>query len=152
MAAQCKAANGPAFPWKCSGNPTYLYESYASGPHGDRGEDGPRAEGPPLQRARASSCIRKGTHGVSTNGVTANFRLSYFYLPKSARAYLFPQFVKIHYLCSGPISVDPIRPQPMHAAACEKADACIGFLVCIIDITSLLVLVLLIGLQMHAPQ
>ena len=38
--------------------------------------------------------------------------LTYFYLPKSARAYLFPQFVKIHYFCSGPISVDPICPQP----------------------------------------
>ena len=66
---------------------------------------------------------RKGTNGVSTNGVTANFMffdrgtfwvlpLTYFYLPKSARAYLFPQSVKIHYFCSGPISVDPICPQP----------------------------------------
>ena len=37
--------------------------------------------------------------------------LTYFYLPKSARAYLFPQSVKNHYFCSGPISVDPICPQ-----------------------------------------
>ena len=34
--------------------------------------------------------------------------LSYFYFPKSARAYRFPQSVKSHYVCSGPISVDPI--------------------------------------------
>ena len=65
----------------------------------------------------------KGTNGVSTNGVTANvvffdrvtFRvlpLTYFYLPKSDRAYLFSQSVKIHYFCGSPISVDPIRPQP----------------------------------------
>ena len=44
---------------------------------------------------------RKVTSGVSTNGVTANLMffdrgtfgvlpLTYFYLPKSARAYLFP--------------------------------------------------------------
>ena len=38
--------------------------------------------------------------------------LTYFYLPKSAGAYLFPQTVKIHYLCSGPVRVDPICPQP----------------------------------------
>ena len=38
--------------------------------------------------------------------------LTYFYLPQSARAYLFPQSVKSHYFCSGPISADPIRPQP----------------------------------------
>ena len=49
---------------------------------------------------------RKGTNGVSTHGVTANFMLfdrgtfcalplTYFYLPKSARAYLFTQSVKI---------------------------------------------------------
>ena len=45
---------------------------------------------------------RKGTNGVSTNGVTANFicfdrgtfwvlPLTCFFLPKSARVYLFPQ-------------------------------------------------------------
>ena len=62
---------------------------------------------------------RKGTNGVSTHGVTADFMLfdrgtfwvlplSYFYLPQSARAYLFPPFVKNHYFCSGPISVESI--------------------------------------------
>ena len=58
-----------------------------------------------LVPAGAGSKPRKGTNGVSTNGVTANviffdrgtflvLPLTYFYLPKSARAYLFPQFVK----------------------------------------------------------
>ena len=72
------------------------------------------------------SDTRKGTYGVSTHGVTANFMfldrvtfwvlpLTYVCLPKSARANLFPQSVKIHYFCSSPISVDPICPQPKHA-------------------------------------
>ena len=67
---------------------------------------------------------RKGTNGVSTNGVAANFMLfgrvlfwvlplTYFYLPKSARAYLFLDLSEfIRYLCSGSISADPICPQP----------------------------------------
>ena len=38
--------------------------------------------------------------------------LTYFEPPKSARAYLFPQTVKIEYFCSGPIGVDSICPQP----------------------------------------
>ena len=33
--------------------------------------------------------------------------LTYLYITKSARAYLFPQSVKFHYFCSGPMSVDP---------------------------------------------
>ena len=41
--------------------------------------------------------------------------LAYFYLPKSARAYLVPQSVEIHDLFSGPISVDPTCPQPVHS-------------------------------------
>ena len=41
--------------------------------------------------------------------------LAYFYLPKSARAYLVPRSVKVHHFCSGPISVDPICPQPKTA-------------------------------------
>ena len=66
---------------------------------------------------------RKGTNGVNTNGVSAILMLfdrgtfwalplTCFCLPKSARAYLFPQSIKIHYFCSGPTSVDPICPQP----------------------------------------
>ena len=43
-------------------------------------------------------------------GTFCVFSLTYFYLPKSARAYLFYQSVKIHYFCSGPVSADPIRP------------------------------------------
>ena len=61
---------------------------------------------------------RKRTNGVSTSGVTADvvffdrgtfwvLPLTYSYLPKSARAYLFPQSVKTRYFCGGPTSVDP---------------------------------------------
>ena len=83
-------------------------------------EMGAASQGP------CSSCEshnRRETNGVGANGVTANcsffdrwtfwvLPLSCFYLPKSARACLFPQSVKIHYFCSGPVSVDPICPQP----------------------------------------
>ena len=55
---------------------------------------------------------RKGTNGVGTNGVAANFvfldrgtsgvlPLTYFYLPKSARAYLFPPICQNRSFCSG---------------------------------------------------
>ena len=47
-----------------------------------------------------------------TEGLFGHFPLIYFYLPRSARACLFPQSVKKHYFCSGPLSVDPICPQP----------------------------------------
>ena len=39
-------------------------------------------------------------------------RLTCFYLLKSAKAYLFPQSDKLHYFCSGPMSVDPICLRP----------------------------------------
>ena len=53
------------------------------------------------------------TNGVSTNGIAANLMLfdggtfwvlplTYFYLPKSARAYLFPQSVKQSLLSQRP--------------------------------------------------
>ena len=77
---------------------------------------------------RDRSCLgrdktRKGTSGVSTNGVTAKsmffdrgtfwvLPLTRFYFPKSARAYLFPRSVELHDFCSGPMSADPICPQP----------------------------------------
>ena len=80
--------------------------------------------------------LRKGAEGVSTSGVTAiSFQvfdggtfwvlpLTYFYLPKGARAYLFPQSIRIRYFCSGPIRVDPICPQPKPAyppnTACRR--------------------------------
>ena len=81
--------------------------------------------------------LRKGTNGVSTNGVTAflmflteglfvGLPLSYSDLPKSARAYLFPQSVKIHYFCSGPFSVDPICPQPEAGAVVRPPPGCRG--------------------------
>ena len=57
---------------------------------------------------------RKGTNGVTTNGVTANVMsvdrgalgvppLTYLYIPNSARAYLFPDLSrsgKIYLLCT----------------------------------------------------
>ena len=71
------------------------------------------------------SCFDRGTFWV--------LPLTYFYIPKSARAYLFPKSIEIHYFCSIPISVDPICPQPRHgerrlrgpchqgqAAACDR--------------------------------
>ena len=80
--------------------------------------------------------LRKGTNGVSTNGVTANLMfsdrgnfwvlpLTYFYLPKSARAHLLSQSVEIHYFCSGPISVDPICPQPRRSPS--SIPSCVFF-------------------------
>ena len=103
----------------------------------------PSTRDPRLERARAdsasarslpggvrrhpgySSTIRKGTTGVRTHGVAANVMvfdrgtflvlpLTYLYLPKSARAYLFLILSNNCYFCSGPISVDPICPQPKH--------------------------------------
>ena len=41
--------------------------------------------------------------------------LTYVYLPNNARAYLVPQSDKNPYSCSGPISADPICPQPIGA-------------------------------------
>ena len=38
--------------------------------------------------------------------------LTYFHIPRSVSANLFVQSVKIHYFFSGPVSVDPICPQP----------------------------------------
>ena len=55
------------------------------------------------------SCFFTGTFWV--------LPLIYFCLPKNARAYLFfSQSVKTHYFCFGPISVDPIGPQPTHTS------------------------------------
>ena len=102
---------------------------------------------------------RKGTNGFGTNGVTANLMffdtgtfwvlpLTYFYLPRSARAYLFPQSVEINYLCSGPISADPTCPQPIglgmgrarvwHALGLLAVQAITCLLVMLFLVTSLL--------------
>ena len=45
-----------------------------------------------------------------TEGLFGVLPSPYFYLPKSARACVFPQSVKIHFFCSGPIRVDTICP------------------------------------------
>ena len=89
---------------------------------------------------------RKETNGVSTNGVIANLTffdrgtfwvppLTYFYLPKSTRVYLFPQSVEIRYFRSGPISVDPTCPQPTDVVCyrCYTC-ACISSMIIIIII------------------
>ena len=44
---------------------------------------------------------------------------AYCCLPKSARAYLFPQSARICYFCGGPISADPICPQPTTACPAQ---------------------------------
>ena len=78
--------------------------------------------------------IRKGTNGVSTNGVTANLisfdrgtfwvlPLTYFYLPKSARAYLFPQSARNkHYFCSGPICPHLLTAEEANDNDNDKSD------------------------------
>ena len=72
----------------------------------------------PIDYSCALGTIRKGTNGVSTDGVTANYisfdtgtfwvlPLTYFYLPTSARAYLFPQSVKMHYFAATSLVLTP---------------------------------------------
>ena len=81
-----------------------------------------------------ASETRRGTNRVSTNGVTANviifdrgtfwvLSLTYFYLPKSARAYF---SVKTYFFFSGPISVEPICPQPSFRDGAAGKDAGAG--------------------------
>ena len=65
-----------------------------------------------------------GTNGVSTNGFTADFMcfgkgtfwvlpLTYFYLPKSARAHLFPpNLSNLITSAVAPLVLTQIRPQP----------------------------------------
>ena len=63
------------------------------------------------------------TNGVSTNGVAANFiffdgrtfcalPLTYFYLPKSARAYLFPNLSKLVAFAAAPLLLTPFVRNP----------------------------------------
>ena len=78
----------------------------------------------PCAKARpAPTPVGKGRMGSALIGATASFMLfdrgafgvlplTYFYIHKGARSYLFPQSVKIHDFCSGPVSVDPVCPQP----------------------------------------
>ena len=62
--------------------------------------------------------IRKGTNGVSTDGITATFMysdrgtlwvlwLTYFYLPKTARTYLFPRSAKCITSAAAPLALSP---------------------------------------------
>ena len=44
---------------------------------------------------------------------TEELLLTYFYILKSAREDICSQSVEIRYFCSGPISVEPICPQPL---------------------------------------
>ena len=99
-----------------------------------RGEATPELAEALFGRFAAGACT--GTNGVSTHGVTAHFMflvrgtfwvlpLTYFYLPKSARAYLFPQSVKIIYLRGDPISVDPICPQPHNTRLTSMYSLCV---------------------------
>ena len=66
--------------------------------------------------------VRKGTNGISTNRVTSNFMffdrdflgtpINLLLSSQKWQGVFFSQAVKIHYFCSGPMGVDPIRPQP----------------------------------------
>ena len=73
---------------------------------------------PPRVGAGQMGSALKGSLQIScflTEGLLI-LPLTYSYLPKSARAYFFSRSVEINYFCSGPISVDPICPQPTHAS------------------------------------
>ena len=97
-----------------------------SSAHADRGcwlcHGAARSQRVGAHGRKADRATRKGTNGVRPHGFTANFMfrdlafwvplLTYVVLPKRARAYLFPQSVKSVRFCSGPISADPICPQP----------------------------------------
>ena len=82
---------------------------------------------------RSAASSRKGTGGVSTMwghcefsclldrdflGTPVNLLLS----SQSARAHLFIQSVKFFYICLGPISADPICPQPNDQARASDED------------------------------
>ena len=87
----------------------------------------PPPAGSTAAASRRTPCDRKGTNGVSTNGVTAIFMffdrgtfwvlpLPYFYLPKSARAHLFPQSVKIRTSAAASLVLTPfVRNQCEHS-------------------------------------
>ena len=75
----------------------------------------PRWARSPEGSSRPAGC-RRGTHGLSTNGVTANLVFLteglFGYSFQKCQGVPFSQSVEIHYFCSGPVSVDPICPQP----------------------------------------
>ena len=68
--------------------------------------------------------LRKGTNGVSANGVTAIFICltgTFWILPLTnliltfQKCRVFPQSVKNHHFRSGPMRADPICPQPNYS-------------------------------------
>ena len=81
----------------------------------------------------ASGGFGKGSNGVSTNGVTANFKfldrgtfwvlpLAYFCIPKSARAYLFPQSDIIVTFAAAPLVLTQfVRNQRLPEASAPMA-------------------------------
>ena len=77
----------------------------------------PDLGGPPRSfgKGQLGSALMASLHIMSFDRETFwVLQLTYFCLSKSARAYLFPQSVKIHDFCSGHISVDRICPQPRY--------------------------------------
>ena len=86
-----------------------------------------------LGKGQMGSALMGSLQFLFDRGTFLVHPLIYFYLPKSARAYLFSQSVKIHYSCSGPISVDPMCPQPTCAPEREPpgADGAAGEEICI---------------------
>ena len=71
--------------------------------------------------------IMQAPRSISLNTQTqsSDFGRALLYRHFLAGAYLFPQSVKLHYFCSGPISVDPICPQPsvLPTVSCAASQA-----------------------------
>ena len=69
-----------------------------------------QGQGPPAPPGALQASERD--NGVSTNGVTAIYCFStegiYLYLPKSAKAYLLPQSVKIVTFAAAPLVLTPL--------------------------------------------
>ena len=96
----------------------HIYRPAAPRGWSARGRRGARSSGatPRLsERDKWGHCKKKSMS--FDRGAFWVLPLTCFFLAKSARAYLFPQSIKIHYFCSGPISVDPICPHPTRCRA-----------------------------------
>ena len=116
--------------------------------------------GPPARDVRLLLPVvpgaRTGTNGVSTNGVTAFFScfdrgtfwvlpLAYFYLPKSARAYLFPQSVRIIQKFSPPICQNPMKELTrLSAAKAYALDLLPSALLAVLPVILLIILISII--------
>ena len=93
--------------------------------------------------------IRKGTNGVSTNGVTANFMffergtfwvlpLIYCYLPKSAGAFLFPNLSKFITFAAAPVVLTPFVRNQIVAITILCVFVCFYFVIMVIP-TSIII-------------